>query len=323
MSKKLLNESTVRRFMGLANLAPLSESFLDKTVNEEDEITETADATNEADEAIEEGGTAARSENKEKNAGNSRFPDRNAFAREGLDPRENLRMREEEEDDDESKGDPSKTHPGELDYEGDDADDVLGLDAEIELDDPADGQAALADQAEVVMSQLASLINQAAGAEVVTVSSTADAETAELDMDAEVAVDDAEIADDEIDLGDLDVEDDEIEDLEEDKAYTAKKEKPGQDKRKGAEKRGGEGTLAKTKGHGKVDYVDEDKDYTAKKEKPGQDKRKGAEKRGAEGTLAKTKGHGKVDYANESKKSRAVDRLVAEITSKVISRLNK
>ena len=39
--------------------------------------------------------------------------------------------------------------------------------------------------------------------------------------------------------------------------YTAKKEKPGADKRKGAEKRGAEGTLAKTKGHGDVDYVDE------------------------------------------------------------------
>jgi hypothetical protein len=91
--------------------------------------------------------------------------------------------------------------------------------------------------------------------------------------------------------------------LEEDEAYTAKKEKPGADKRKGAEKRGAEGTLAKTKGHGRVDYVDEDlnedEDYTAKKEKPGADKRKGAEKRGAEGTLAKTKGHGRVDYVNE------------------------
>ena len=43
-----------------------------------------------------------------------------------------------------------------------------------------------------------------------------------------------------------------------DKDYTAKKEKPGQDKRKGAEKRGAEGTLAKTKGHGKVDYANEE-----------------------------------------------------------------
>ena len=44
----------------------------------------------------------------------------------------------------------------------------------------------------------------------------------------------------------------------EDQAYSAKKEKPGKDKRKGAEKRGAEGTLAKTKGHGRVDYIKED-----------------------------------------------------------------
>jgi hypothetical protein len=43
-----------------------------------------------------------------------------------------------------------------------------------------------------------------------------------------------------------------------DKDYTAKKEKPGEDKRKGAEKRGAEGTLAKTKGHGRVDYANEE-----------------------------------------------------------------
>ena len=92
--------------------------------------------------------------------------------------------------------------------------------------------------------------------------------------------------------------DEEVE-LDEDKPYTAKKEDEDEDLRKGAEKRGGEGTLAKTPGHGKVDYVNEDKPYTAKKEEPGEDLRKGAEKRGAEGTLAKTKGHGKVDYVKE------------------------
>ena len=43
-----------------------------------------------------------------------------------------------------------------------------------------------------------------------------------------------------------------------DEDYTAKKEKSGEDKRKGAEKRGAEGTLAKTKGHGRVDYANED-----------------------------------------------------------------
>jgi hypothetical protein len=44
----------------------------------------------------------------------------------------------------------------------------------------------------------------------------------------------------------------------EERAYTAKEEDPDEDKRKGAEKRGAEGTLAKTKGHGKVDYVKEE-----------------------------------------------------------------
>tara|TARA_R110002110_G_scaffold254307_4_gene470129 strand:+ start:60 stop:1991 length:1932 start_codon:yes stop_codon:yes gene_type:complete len=105
--------------------------------------------------------------------------------------------------------------------------------------------------------------------------------------------------------------------VEEDKAYTAKKEKSGADKRKGAEKRGAEGTLAKTKGHGRVDYVnedevvEEDEDYTAKKEKPGADKRGGAEKRGAEGTLAKTKGHGKVDYVNEEETTTSLHESMA------------
>jgi hypothetical protein len=52
--------------------------------------------------------------------------------------------------------------------------------------------------------------------------------------------------------------DEDMDPMEEDKAYTAKKEKPGADMRKGAEKRGAEGTLAKTPGHGRVDYVKED-----------------------------------------------------------------
>lgn len=45
--------------------------------------------------------------------------------------------------------------------------------------------------------------------------------------------------------------------LSEDNPFTAKGEEPGEDRRKGAGKRGAEGTLAKTKGHGRVDYVKE------------------------------------------------------------------
>ena len=76
--------------------------------------------------------------------------------------------------------------------------------------------------------------------------------------------------------------------MKEDEDYTAKKEKPGADKRKGAEKRGAEGTLAKTKGHGKVDYVNEEEaleededwggnkdDYKRKKDKDGVRKKTG------------------------------------------------
>ena len=87
MSKKLLNESTVRRFMGLANLAPLSESFLEAQVNEEEEINEetetveeAAEATNEeaeavteGEEAIEEGGAAARTGNEGHDVGKGRM----------------------------------------------------------------------------------------------------------------------------------------------------------------------------------------------------------------------------------------------------------
>ena len=116
--------------------------------------------------------------------------------------------------------------------------------------------------------------------------------------------------------------------MKEDEDYTAKKEKPGDDKRKGAEKRGAEGTLAKTKGHGKVDYVNEEEAleeeaYTAKKEKPGDDKRKGAEKRGAEGTLAKTKGHGKVDYVNEEETTPLHEKVNREKGQLVFDRLVK
>ena len=311
--KKLLNEATVRRFMGLADLAPLSESFLDKTVNEEEEtideiesysdsdgepdLAEAKEAVDESDEAVDEGGRANQARNLPQGE-ERRMKTSSAMRNESAaatHPTENLRMREEE-DEDESEGDPSKTHPGELDYEGGDDLDALDMDAEIELDAPADGQAALADQAEVVMNQLAALINQAAGAEVVTVTSNTAAEEAELDMDAEVAVDDAEIADDEIDLGDLDVagdEEEDLEDLEEDKAYTAKKEPEGADITKKAPVRGQRGTDSKT---------DPGEDAYTKKPKTHESKKRRTKAR---------------------KKSTAVDRLVAEITSKVISRLNK
>jgi hypothetical protein len=64
MTKKL-NESTVRRFMTMANLAPLSENFIEEKVNEDEEVNENeevveeaAEAKNEGEEAIDEAAEA-------------------------------------------------------------------------------------------------------------------------------------------------------------------------------------------------------------------------------------------------------------------------
>jgi hypothetical protein len=119
-------------------------------------------------------------------------------------------------------------------------------------------------------------------------------------------------------------------DMYEDKAYTAKKEKPGADKRKGADKRGAEGTKKKTSGKGRGEkkgddaYVNEDKPYTSKREKPGADKRKGADKRGAEGTKLKQdepggRGHKKGDdaYVNETHQLNELGPEAVEVASQV------
>ncbi len=94
-----------------------------------------------------------------------------------------------------------------------------------------------------------------------------DAMGEEVEVDASAMEDDAALddaaddMDDDMDV-DLEVEDDM---LEEDKAYTSKKEKPGADMRKGADKRGAEGTKLKQdepggRGHKKGDdaYVNEE-----------------------------------------------------------------
>jgi len=59
--KKALNESTVRKFMKLANLGSLTETFVDKTVKEEEdtleeteEVTEGSDTLEETEEVTEE-----------------------------------------------------------------------------------------------------------------------------------------------------------------------------------------------------------------------------------------------------------------------------
>ena len=44
MSKKLLNEQAVRRFMKLANIRPLSEEFVERIYEQEDEDAPEMDA---------------------------------------------------------------------------------------------------------------------------------------------------------------------------------------------------------------------------------------------------------------------------------------
>ncbi len=138
-----------------------------------------------------------------------------------------------------------------VDAEEDISDADLDLDAEVEIEEPADeGRMISVDD---FLGALESALESAMGEEVEIDSSDLDDESEHDEHEEENAEHDLDHA---ADLED-DAEED-LGDLSEDKAYTAKKEKPGADKRKGAEKRGAEGTLAKTKGHGRVDYVNED-----------------------------------------------------------------
>jgi len=157
----------------------------------------------------------------------------------------------EEEDPAELEGD-IEHDLGDDSLEGDE--EALGDEEEIGAEEPAEDEGeGRTIQVKDFLAALESALEDVMGEEVEMDTSA---------MEDEEVVDDAADdldADADMDM-DMDVEvDDELE-LQEDKAYTAKKEKPGADKRKGAEKRGAEGTLAKTKGHGKVDYVNEAND---------------------------------------------------------------
>ena len=82
--------------------------------------------------------------------------------------------------------------------------------------------------------------------------------TAELEPEGEEEVD----VEAELDMGgveiDVGAEEEEEIPLQEDQPYTAKKEKPGEDLRKGAEKRGAEGTKKKTSGKGRGEKEGDD-----------------------------------------------------------------
>ena len=255
-NKKLLNESTVRRFMGLANLAPLSESFLETQVNEEEEVNE--DEVKEGEEVVEEAASVEEAETVEEST--DKGVTEEEVKAEGLIP---------VTEDDEEEIEDIEAH--------DDADDAardMG-DADLDMMDAADDlEAAEADgdiatRAEQILGDLAALINQAAGSDIVTVTTSGGEEEADLEADAAMDLDAATLDMD----GAVDVEETEPEEEEDLMQETG----------------------AKLTGASRGDKS---------KTKPGKDP---------------------LDYTkNESKsKKSSVDALVAEITSKVISRLNK
>ncbi len=135
----------------------------------------------------------------------------------------------------------------EADREGDEIDDLEADMGDAGADDGAEQMISVGD----LMDALTSALEDVTGQPVEATVDGEDEVEADVMDDAAMDMDDAAI--------EMDAEEDEM--LQE-KAYTAKKEKPGADKRKGAEKRGAEGTLAKTKGHGRVDYVNESSDAT-------------------------------------------------------------
>jgi hypothetical protein len=274
MSKKLLNESTVRRFMGLANLAPLSESFLETQVNEEEEINEetetveeAAEATNEeaeavteGEEAIEEGGAAARVGNEGHDVGKGRMT---------AD-----RIHEDETVEEEVKAEGlAHIQEDELEDEEEAAADMgaeVAMDAEVDLgaeeEAAAEGGDDLAARAEAILADLADLLTQAG------------IETTVTSDEEEAAVDDmADAGDDMMDAAD------DMEDAEEDlmqETTTGEKDEDGAEA-----------------------YGTPQKGQKLTTSSPGRGNKKG-------------------DEADVNEVS-SVDALVAEITSKVISRLNK
>ncbi len=224
-NKNLLNESQVRQFMKLASLEPLTPGFVDG-------LTE----------------TATSDELEEVRAGDDGQPGTGAHRGHGRGKGDADRLEEEADADaleDYAAGDLERGHPEEAEDDE--------LEADVEMDDgAADAGDSRMVSVDDFLSALEGALEAALGDEV-----EVDASAMEDEVEADVELDAGE---DEVAL---DVEDDEM--LDEDKAYTSKKEKPGADMRKGADKRGAEGTKLKQdepggRGHKKGDdaYVNEE-----------------------------------------------------------------
>jgi hypothetical protein len=159
MSKRaLLNEEVTRRMMKLANIGAVNaENFMTEAyeelkesnaspVNEEEELEEDKAYTAKKEKPGAEGTLA-----KTKTPGEGEV----AFVKEGEDVYQ-------EEEGDESMGDPSETHPGELDYEGDmEAD--LAADEEAAMDV---GEGSKEEKFKTIVDMLADLLDVEADVEL-------------------------------------------------------------------------------------------------------------------------------------------------------------
>jgi len=225
-NKTLLNEAQVRKFMKLASLEPLAPGFI-------------------------HGLTERSTHEMEESHGNGKLELNQTD--DGLGRRTNRAGQLSEEEGLEDMALDAEEDAGDMEQDVDDLDAVAVAD-EAGADD---GRMIAVDD---FLSALETALESALGDEV-------EIDASELDDDSEHDEHEEENAEHDMEHA-ADLEDDAEEDMGdimEDKAYTSKREKPGADKRKGAEKRGAEGTKLKQdepggRGHKKGDdaYVNEE-----------------------------------------------------------------
>ena len=140
-------------------------------------------------------------------------------------------------------------------------DEVAAGEAEVEAGEEAEASVEEEAAVERIVTAVVDAIADETGV-AIEVEGEAGDEAADDEMDAGMDVSDEldDDADEEMDLGDeaANRRPYNRRDIDEDKAYSAKKEKPGADLRKGAEKRGAEGTKKKTSGKGRGEKEGDD-----------------------------------------------------------------
>ena len=306
MSKKnLLNESQVRQFMKLAKLEPLTPGFV---------------------EGLAEGGAKYRRDDEDLDE-----------VRTGVDPTPNLQRARRghgrgrgpadglEEASEEAELHATEDELGAEDHFADEEGDELDAleDEGAPEDEGGDKMISVAD----LLSALEVALEEVTGEEVET-ELDADLADDEVEADVELAA-----ADDAVDM-DVEVDDDM---LEEDKAYTSKKEKPGADMRKGASKRGAEGTKLKHdepggRGHKKGDdaYVNEEQgaddredEHLGAKDGKESGKKQSMKDRRKEMRGARRAAGESGDPVPTQEGVAATDELVEQITKRVAARILK